>query len=557
MIDRLFRAPVLLAAALGTTLATAPASAQGTTAAPPAWVRRYLAAEHHGDHFAHAWLARGAQVAASIARASGPGASANPFGAAIIGATTPQDIRGTFKVAVLATTYSDVTPLVATSSIDTMLFAPGGYARGYSLASFYSFMSGGRFTVAGTVTPWMKLSKPRSAYGPTIQSFIHDALVRADSTVDWRQFDNDGPDGIPDSGDDDGYVDLAIILHPLADGVCGTGPNYGPTGTGWRVSVSGAFGGQPFVTRRIGANGQPIKVEDFVLAGSLDCSGNGPAPVNITAHEMGHALGLPDLYDLDHSSFGVGCWDLMGYGIYLADGSPGLMSAWTRARLGWMDVTTVTANTHLDIPPAESSAVAYRVDIPGTSEYLLLENRQRIGPDANLPGAGLLVWHVNDSVLAQRLPHYGANEDENHPGLLLLQADGRQDLKLRANTGDAGDPFPGATQNVLLNDGTSPSSVAAAGTPSWLQVGNITVNGDVVSADIAVARGLAEPDGTRIMSQLMGQGGLSAAEQSQLDKLGNHNGVFDVGDVLAWTGRHGGAAAAISGLPHATQRRAP
>ena len=104
MIDRLFRAPALLGAILGTTLAPAPASAQGKTAAPPAWVRRYLAAEHHGDHFAHAWVARGAQVAASIARARGTGTSANPLGAAIIGATTPQDIRGTFKVAVLATT---------------------------------------------------------------------------------------------------------------------------------------------------------------------------------------------------------------------------------------------------------------------------------------------------------------------------------------------------------------------------------------------------------------------------------------------------------------------
>ena len=336
-----------------------------------------------------------------------------------------------------------------------------------------------------------------------------------------------------------------------------TTPWYGPVGTGWRVSVSGAFGGQPFVTRQVGANGQRIKVEDFVLAASVDCTGHGPAPVNITAHEMGHALGLPDLYDLDHSSYGVGCWDLMGYGIYLADGSPGLMGAWTRARLGWMDVTTLTADTHLDIPPAESSAVAYRLDIPGTSEYLLLENRQRIGPDANLPGAGLLVWHVNDSVLAQRLPHYGANEDENHPGIALLQADGRQDLKLRANTGDAGDPFPGTSLATLLGDATIPTASAAAGAPSFLQLSNITVSGDMVSTDVALAQGLAEPDGTRIMAQLMGQGGMTAAEQAQLDKLGNHDGVFDVGDVLAWTQRHGGAAAAISGLPHATQRKSP
>lgn len=521
------------------------------------WVRRYLAAEHQGDHFAHAWVARGAQVAANIARAPLSGASGTLGMASIVGAPAQYNISGTFRVAVLATTYSDVTPQVATASLDTMFFAPNGYPRGYSLASYYTAVSGGKFTVAGTVTPWMKLSKPRSAYGPTIQSFIHDALVRADSTVDWRQFDNDGPDGIPNSGDDDGYVDLAVVVHPFADGVCGTGANFGPVGTGWRVSVSGAFGGQPFVSRQIGANGQPIKVEDFVLAGSMDCSGSGPAPVNITAHEMGHAVGLPDLYDLDHSSYGVGSWDVMGYGLYLTDGHPGMMSAWTRARLGWMSVATVTSNAHIAIPAAESSAVAYRIDIPGTHEYLLLENRQHIGPDAGLPGTGLLVWHVDDDVLATRLPHYGANEDENDPGVRLLQADGRTDLKVRANLGDAGDPFPGTSNRTALNDATNPSTQSNLGALSYLQLSGISVSGNIVSLDVALAQGLTEPAGNRVMAQLMGSGDLTHAEQNQLDQLGNHNGIFDVGDVLAWTSRHGGAAAAIAGLPHATPRHGP
>ena len=35
-----------------------------------------------------------------------------------------------------------------------------------------------------------------------------------DGTIDWGQFDNDGPDGIPNSGDDDGFVDVLAVMHP-------------------------------------------------------------------------------------------------------------------------------------------------------------------------------------------------------------------------------------------------------------------------------------------------------------------------------------------------------
>ena len=103
----------------------------------------------------------------------------------------------------------------------------------------------------------MALPKTKASYGRQQTPFIHDILVRADSSVDWRQYDNDGPDGIPDSGDDDGYVDLAILVHPLADGVCRTDALGGPIATGFRVSQTPAFGGAPFTTRRTARTGSP------------------------------------------------------------------------------------------------------------------------------------------------------------------------------------------------------------------------------------------------------------------------------------------------------------
>ena len=539
MFTQFRRAPVLPATALLAALVAGPLRAQQAGSVPPAYAQRYFAAEHHDDHFAHAWLGK----ANTIAQVR---SSANLF----LGVPGQYDLHGTFRVAVVPATYADITPSVPVSAVDTMLFGSTGGNGRYSVAQYYTENSGGKFTVSGGGPSWLKLAKPRAAYGRAIQQYIHDALVAADTAIDWRQYDNDGPDGIPNSGDDDGYVDLAIVVHPLADGVCRTDALGGPVGTGWRVSLSGANGGQPYTTHTRGANGQFLKIEDFVLAASLHCSGSGVASANITTHEMGHALGLPDLYDLDWSSYGAGSWDLMSYGVWLSDGHPPLMSAWTRNRLGWLDVVPVTASGHLVVPAAEQTRTAYRIDIPGTHEYFLLENRQQIGADAVLAGSGLLVWHVDQDVLDGRLPHYGANEDDARPGMTLLQADGRRDLLVKANYGDTGDPFPGAYGVANLTGATLPATTTSAGAQSRIELHNITMTGAGVALDVLLnappadtSAAVAEPDGTRIMAQLIHKSGLTTAEQALMDRLGNHDGVFNVGDVQAWMARHGGAAA--------------
>ena len=95
----------------------------------------------------------------------------------------------------------DVAQVVQTD--DTMLFAPDGSGRRYSLAQYYREVSGGVFTVAGTVLPWMTLARPRAYYGRQHNPFIRDVLAKADSTVDWRQYDNDGPDGVAQNEDDE------------------------------------------------------------------------------------------------------------------------------------------------------------------------------------------------------------------------------------------------------------------------------------------------------------------------------------------------------------------
>jgi hypothetical protein len=86
------------------------------------------------------------------------------------------------------------------------------------------------------------------------------------------------------------------------------------------------------------------------------------------------------------------------------------------------------------------------------SEYFLMENRQRRGIDRRLPGSGILIWHVDERVNERVMGYRRAQSDPEHMFLTLVQADGRDDLRIghRAggNRGDAGDPWRGMDRGL-------------------------------------------------------------------------------------------------------------
>ena len=168
----------------------------------------------------------------------------------------------------------------------------------------------------------------------------------------------------------------------------------------------------------------------------------------VLCHEFGHLLGLPELYAPGGATHeGIGVWGLMGQGTWLGAGSkPPHPSAWEKLRLGWVDVETIERTTRgVQLPAVEVEPRVLKIPaVPGRpEEYYLLENRAHIGADGSLPGEGLLVWHVDESVEGFRT----AQSNASHKLLHLVEADGRGDLDrghaAGGNRGDATDPWAG------------------------------------------------------------------------------------------------------------------
>jgi immune inhibitor A len=143
-------------------------------------------------------------------------------------------------------------------------------------------------------------------------------------------------------------------------------------------------------------------------------------------HDIAHILGgvkdgkrmVPCLYDHDlqakpgdmrqtfiDATINMGFWDPMSCHFYKRDMPPPGISSWTRMRLNWMDpsrVKVVKAGEKAEIllgPLEDKSSEIPVVKIPiSETTYYLIENRQPIGFDKNLPGGGVLIMVADDSI---------------------------------------------------------------------------------------------------------------------------------------------------------------
>src|SRR3989475_9179157 len=215
------------------------------------------------------------------------------------------------------------------------------------------------------------------------------------------------------------------------------------------------------------------------------------SPLGVMAHEFGHDLALPDLYDTDGSSDGAGVWDPMSLGAWNGaprGSSPAEFSAWSKTRLEWLTPTPgpVTALEDTAIPAVEQRPFVIRLSIPGSvNEYFLLENREPTGLHVGLPASGLLIWHVDDS-----------EPDNTNDAHRLLDLEEADEGVNGDHPTDAGDPWHDTT--VGFGPDTNPSSGAYVGTETNLRERVNSAAGPTMTASLllSVSLDVAGPENT-------------------------------------------------------------
>jgi immune inhibitor A len=360
---------------------------------------------------------------------------------------------------------------------DAVYFDSMGYAADtLSLSSHYYESSMGQLDIVTVNWPsgtgWNRAPQPYDyyaddnygwgSYPQNSQGLVEDVCELADPVVDFTDYDNDG----------DGYVDGVNVIY------------------------AGTFDGSPqmiwphmWVLPGGGIDFDGVTVYSFSVQNEYD-SNPGDKSASVICHEFGHVLGLPDFYDYDYDSHGIGKWGLMAYGVYNGGSwSPAHPCAWSRIDLGFTEAVNVTAAGTYEVPPVQTSGTVYRLWTDGAAgyQYFLLANRRPVGYDTALPGHGVLIWHVDDTQNSNDHQWYPGYTEHGHYQLALEQADGLWQLEKYTSAGDPGDPYPGSTGNAFFHHWSTPDSDDYDFQPTFVYVGPVPETADTVEVFMDVS----------------------------------------------------------------------
>jgi FG-GAP repeat. len=232
----------------------------------------------------------------------------------------------------------------------------------------------------------------------------------------------------------------------------------------------------------------------------------------ILINQIARQLGIPDLFATSSGTTAVGAFCIMDFYGYSASPSQGFIPpwpcAWVRAFMGWDTPVVMPMGTQnsmklkaiSDAKPGDTSIVLIPLN---DHEYYLLENRQRdlshtrsifkydtvdnvetIDPafslnldnnvtstskdgsnciltvknfDASLPASGVVVWHVDENIIKNRLKYDYLNADSSYRAITMVEADGINDIgiafqdvfyQLAFDAGGAEDVFPHKTKKT-------------------------------------------------------------------------------------------------------------
>ncbi|MBI5709883.1 MAG: M6 family metalloprotease domain-containing protein [Candidatus Eisenbacteria bacterium] len=409
---------------------------------------------------------------AEVSTALREGVLSLPAPPAELGVSATQAV---WRVPVILVGYSDEPLVYPAQDFDIALFDSTGTTPTGSVYDYYRWASGNRLTVHGRVVATVQLPHERAYYGynswglnristpNNSAGLVRDALLACNTQVQWSDFDVDR----------DGYVDMAWVVHAGIGGEASTSRN-----DLWSITsrLSSYWNNSSaFETWELVPGSQTLheRVDRFSILPERSSFQPGQrSEIGVYCHEFGHALGLPDLYDTRDGGVldsGPGNWSLMSTGGYGGDGMspqyPTFVGAWPALFLGWAQSVRPAFDSTLTLPPVTHGGPVVEFWFQGEAnpEHFLLETRRRESFDLTLPGEGLIVYHVDDAVIGQGLQANTVNAGLT-PGLVIVEADGHDDLTQGGNRGDGADPYPGlAARNYLYDSPAEPNTRTFSG----------------------------------------------------------------------------------------------
>jgi immune inhibitor A len=234
---------------------------------------------------------------------------------------------------------------------------PGIDISGFTMKNMYEEMSKGAYTVTGEATAWVTVPHSEAWYGAsrcipdgqggftapipqamqghpdnpggasTLGPDAVNALAAAQPDFPWANYDIEDQGDVDGDGnvfEPDGVIDHLVLVHAGED----------KSGGGGAQGVYAIWAHSSTIPGGYTIPGTDLAVANYIV--QPEDSG-----VGVFAHEYGHDLGLPDLYDTSGAADSdVDFWDLMASGSHsgpIFQSMPAHMGIWDKWVLGWAD----------------------------------------------------------------------------------------------------------------------------------------------------------------------------------------------------------------------------
>ena len=366
----------------------------------------------------------------------------------------------------------------------TQMFSSEGFT------GFYDVINDRDVTCPGSVHDYFKdqsdgaFEPPFDVYGPyravygtnnteakasqcqsrTAQIF-NNALKAANDDVDFTKYDNNN----------DGKIDMVYFL------VAGYSSSYSGNNSGylWPHASNLSYTFYSYDGKRIDRYASSTEIYGSELPNYVSAIEG----IGTVCHEFSHVLGLPDFYDTDYEKSGgeshhPGGWDVMAGGAdYNYGRHPVGYTFYERYALGWAKATTIDSEGSYTLEPVNTAREGYILRTPVNNEFFTIENRQKTGWDAYIPGHGMLVTRV-DSTNVSIWTNNKVNCNPEHNYFELLRAGNS------TSGDDSSDPFPGAMGNIMITNETSPSLATWAGMGNDFNIVGINEKNGIINFDV-------------------------------------------------------------------------